>query len=284
MTYKECGKCGEYLPIEEFYQTKKTKTKSVYIFPRCIQCCREEEQQKERDRIEEQGGSNRVLLKPNKYVDDIQRQQTFQFLTLLGWKFNEENGVWYDDIKKTKDGEFIGVLKKSSNRTICGQEVTFTLETLPDYRFKRNRNSLPQEIQRAILINYYIDMENQYEISRKYNTSHQNIANIIKRFNQRHCIYLRRHSRSENTNERKLLNEQYLLYGLKPRVSVQLDELPLVLPKNHPQFTEDIVRQIQYDYFYLRYKVTEIEEKYEHLSSNVARYIVSRTITKYNNI
>jgi hypothetical protein len=280
MTYKECIQCGEYLPIEKYYRTQKRKDDSTYHFPKCISCMRDNDRKKELERIEEQGGSNRVLLKPNRYVDELQRQQTFEFLTAIGWKYNEENGIWYDDIKKTKDGEFIGVLKKTNNRTIDGKIVKFTEETLPIYQFKINKNSLSAHIQRAILIDYYINFMNYYEIARKYNTSHPNVMNLVRRFYTKYTEEQKRQLTPEDKSITEMLMQKYNLGTIKPRVKVSLDELPIILPKNHPQITIDILRQIQFDYFYLRMKSSEIRKKYEEYNPNVVTYIIERTLTK----
>ena len=241
---------------------------------------RDNERKKQLEIIIDQGGSNRVLLKPNRYVDELQRQQTFEFLTGLGWKYNEENGIWYDDIKKTKDGEFIGVLKKINSRTIDGNIVKFTEETLPIYQFQINKNSLSADIQRAILIDYYINFMNYYEISRKYNTSHPNVMNLIRRFNTKYSEEQKRQLTPEDKNITEMLMQKYNLGDIKPRVKVPLDELAIILPKNHPQITIDILRQIQFDYFYLRMKSPEIKKKYEKYNSNVVKYIIERTLAK----
>jgi hypothetical protein len=92
--------------LEEFgVYTRNTKQ----FKPRCKDCERINESKKYRQKIEDRGGSERVPPKPNKYNCRIQKEQTFEFLTLLGWKFNQDKGIWFKDGIKTEDGLFINI-------------------------------------------------------------------------------------------------------------------------------------------------------------------------------
>jgi len=52
-------------------------------------------------------GRNQIKKNPNEYCDDTQRQEVFDILTAIGWKFNKKNGIWYDNKIKNKDGEWL---------------------------------------------------------------------------------------------------------------------------------------------------------------------------------
>jgi hypothetical protein len=105
-THKVCKFCEELKPLEEFgVYTRNTKQ----FKPRCKDCERILESKKYRQKIEDRGGSERVPPKPNRYNCRIQKEQTFEFLTLLGWKFNEDKGIWFKDGIKTEDGLFINI-------------------------------------------------------------------------------------------------------------------------------------------------------------------------------
>lgn len=54
-------------------------------------------------------GRFQVKDKPNHYCDDQQREEVFNILTLLGWKFNEENGIWFDGKIKDENGNWYNV-------------------------------------------------------------------------------------------------------------------------------------------------------------------------------
>ena len=72
----------------------------------CITCVRVYENKTRRKRDEERrinnGGSERVPQTPGVFSDEIQEGQVSEFLTLLGWKLND-NGVWSKEGFKTKD-------------------------------------------------------------------------------------------------------------------------------------------------------------------------------------
>ena len=92
-----CIVCEIEHPIEYFYFYKPGKPSRSKLCKKC---------ENKRDRMydpkapENCGGSESVIKQPNRYRDQWQKEQTFQFLQLMGWKFNEEKGIWYDDIKK----------------------------------------------------------------------------------------------------------------------------------------------------------------------------------------
>jgi len=106
--YKICTTCNELKHFDEFgkYTRYPDKARS-----RCRTCDRIREKQRYQDKIDFKGGNDRCPPKPNRYADEWQKSQTFDFLRLLGWKFNEEKGIWWKEQIKTEDGVFINIKK-----------------------------------------------------------------------------------------------------------------------------------------------------------------------------
>jgi transposase len=113
--YKRCCKCKEYkLKETEFY---KSKTKP---FGACRTCVRVKDKELHRQQMENKGGSDKILLKPNMYFDDIQKSQTFEFLALLGYLYDKATGIWYKPgIKEIVDNKPVFLkIKKNSRKYI----------------------------------------------------------------------------------------------------------------------------------------------------------------------
>jgi hypothetical protein len=116
LTHKVCSYCKVNKPREEYgFYTKKTKRNTI-IRSRCKECEKVIEGAKYRKRVENKGGSDKCPPKPNRYTDRYQKEQTFEFLILLGWKFNEEKGIWWKEGLKTEDGVFINIPKDVRTR------------------------------------------------------------------------------------------------------------------------------------------------------------------------
>jgi len=107
-THRVCMTCNEVKHFDEFGKYTKYPDKPR---SRCRACDKIIENQRYREKIDMKGGNDRCPPKPNRYADDWQREQTFEFLQLLGWKFNQNKGIWYKDGIKTEDGVFINIKK-----------------------------------------------------------------------------------------------------------------------------------------------------------------------------
>lgn len=108
--YKKCTRCESWKHIDGF----STYTK-VTNYARCKECRTEIEKEEAREKIIKNGGSLRVKVFPNEYTDEYQRKNTFELMRELGYLYNEENGIWYKEPWKTKDGEF-PLLPKTDKR------------------------------------------------------------------------------------------------------------------------------------------------------------------------
>lgn len=113
--YKKCRTCQEYVHVDNYYH-HKSRAKTSYLD--CKTCIHKVENQKykiirENRRIEN-GGSSKHFQKPNKWVDDLQRESTFNILKAIGWNFNEDKGIWWKEGIKNQDGIFINVKSKGA--------------------------------------------------------------------------------------------------------------------------------------------------------------------------
>lgn len=104
--YKKCFECDKYKPLTDFYKNNK----SLYYHTRCKRCHIDFTNKKQSEyyqkKFETCGGSERVIPKPNKYVDRWQEEQTKWVLELMGW--NKEGDVWVKEgIKKVVAGKIV---------------------------------------------------------------------------------------------------------------------------------------------------------------------------------
>lgn len=92
-----CQDCEEWLPKTDFY---------IRLKIRCKKCQLDLDRKDRQEYLSENGGSAKILNNPNTYVDIYQKEQTFEFMKVIGYTFNEENGIWYKLPWKDKDGSF----------------------------------------------------------------------------------------------------------------------------------------------------------------------------------
>ena len=104
-----CKTCDTIKPITDYY---------IHTLSKCKECCRRIESELNKQIRKEKGGSEKVLSKPNTYLDEYQRQQTTMVLEALGYTYNEENGIWYKLPWKTETGEFPFIEKTGSRHKL----------------------------------------------------------------------------------------------------------------------------------------------------------------------
>jgi ribosomal protein S25 len=96
---KICYECKIEKPINEFYHNKSLKDGYSNL---CKECQRKREEKydefKEKTEI--------VYSKPGKYKNENQRKSTFEVMEILGWKYNQKNGIWYKWPVKNSKGEW----------------------------------------------------------------------------------------------------------------------------------------------------------------------------------
>lgn len=111
--YKLCRTCQKYLELDKYYNHNSRHSKTYLD---CKTCINKKEVQMARERriihLKENGGSERHFEKPNQWVDEYQKEATYNILKSIGWKLNEDNGIWWKDGIKTNNGVFINITPK----------------------------------------------------------------------------------------------------------------------------------------------------------------------------
>jgi hypothetical protein len=102
---KYCPCCKKDVPLTGYYDSGK-EVNGRY----CISCIRKNQNDRNYNRVMSEGGSERVLQKPNKYADEYQKAQTFMVLERLGWTFNEDTGIWSREGVKDKFGTWLNII------------------------------------------------------------------------------------------------------------------------------------------------------------------------------
>lgn len=145
--FKKCTGCKDWKPISEYY-----KKNGKPLSGKCIDCCREIDRQKALEKKENQGGSFVIPVQPNKYVDEFQKANTFEFMEILGYLFDEATGIWYKPgWKEIVDGKpyFPKLLpvKRRPKTTITNKLVRKILEL-------RNKNISKTEISNLLELSW----------------------------------------------------------------------------------------------------------------------------------
>jgi hypothetical protein len=117
--YKQCRTCQEWKLKTNFHSYSKSGKKS---FLDCKICLNKKEV--ERSRIDRQkylienGGSDIHRVNPGEWVDEYQKEATYNILKSIGWKLNEENGIWFKDGIKTNEGVFINIKPRKHKKRL----------------------------------------------------------------------------------------------------------------------------------------------------------------------
>jgi hypothetical protein len=156
--YKLCKTCNEYKLKSEFYTTNRGVGKKLYYHGNCIICTRKNESLKYRKEIEEQGGNSMVYNAPNRYKDEIQRKNTFNVLETLGYKFDEETGIWTKKgWKEILNGKphflYLRKNRKYSNTKPTPEEIEYII-SLRKQGFKYNQIQMKTNYSKATIGKY----------------------------------------------------------------------------------------------------------------------------------
>lgn len=285
MTYKECRTCGDYLEVnpENYYYKMGNDGKYRFNSPDCKACYTEKDREQRRlEKLDEDYmGLNAVKPKPGSWGCPIQKEQTFQFLTLMGWKYNAEKNLWYDDIKKDKDGNFIGIWAKENLRrkvkTKLGDfvQVLLTKETFKPYVFKDKVNGLPRDTRKDEMIqniikDYFLDQIPLDQIRKKYNVTTTYIHQWAASYNRQ---------QGESRAFRKVTNPRMRKPHKNNRQPLPICDIPelTVTKEEYLKYPKEYIRQIQIDYFTNTMKQVDVITKYGD-DGFFAQYVIIRTI------
>jgi hypothetical protein len=91
--FRLCRTCQEYVHYDGYY---KHKSKSRLAYLDCRKCCNRielDKRKKERqEHLENNGGSERVGKKVGMWQDKYQKEQTYEVMEALGYKYDEVSG------------------------------------------------------------------------------------------------------------------------------------------------------------------------------------------------
>ena len=128
--YKKCRTCQEYVHKDKFYH-HKSRARTTYLD--CRDCINKKEVLRSKVRrqkeLEETGGSDRHLQKHGQWIDEYQKEATYNILKAIGWKLNEDNGIWWKKGIKTCDGIFINIKNRKQNKTILFENYPIIINT-----------------------------------------------------------------------------------------------------------------------------------------------------------
>ena len=111
--YQQCRTCQQFKLKTEYYCYNNTGKKSYLDCRICINKKEVIRSRKDREKeLVENGGSLNHRQNPGEWVDDYQKEATYNILKAIGWKLNEDNGIWWKDGIKTNDGVFINIKTK----------------------------------------------------------------------------------------------------------------------------------------------------------------------------
>ena len=161
MDTKHCNGCNEDKQLSEFYFNKTRKK----YYARCKVCDNESKKQQRLKGSFIKGMVNRVTNKPNTYKDPVQKHETFEILQSIGWKFNETNGIWYDNKIKDKNGKWLVQLSNRKRNyfrqraySVKREDTNRKRRFLPIDKIPKltlRDNSVPENIVKEIMIQYF---------------------------------------------------------------------------------------------------------------------------------
>ena len=108
---QHCPQCKKDVPLTGYYDSGRG-IKGRY----CASCIRKNQNDKNYKKIMSNGGSERIPVKPNTYVDEFQKAQTFYVLEALGWKYND-NGIWSKEGVKSADNVWVNIIPQKKRKS-----------------------------------------------------------------------------------------------------------------------------------------------------------------------
>ena len=117
--YKQCRTCQEWKLKTEYHSYSKSGKKSFLDCKICLNAKEVVRSRKEREEfLKENGGSDLHKVNPGEWIDEYQKEATYNILKAIGWKLNKDNGIWWKDGIKTSDGVFINIKKRKRKKKL----------------------------------------------------------------------------------------------------------------------------------------------------------------------
>jgi len=156
---KKCEECEKILPVADYYKSSLGK-----LFKYCKICHVAKANKANKTTQLENGGSTRVPVKCNVFADHVQKEQTHQFLKLLGWSYNGK--IWFKNGIKDETGKWLLFEEQPKKKRY------------PNYSGGRKTLSVHQH--KEEVVKKFEDGINCFELADIYKCSHTTIRKLIR--------------------------------------------------------------------------------------------------------
>jgi len=154
-TTRYCKYCDETKPITEWYIHKNGAP-----YYKCRSCTRHDERKRRNKNIEDSCGSMFVPLNAGVFADEQQKECVHSILNSLGFRYNEDNKIWWKDGYRKEDGTFV---------------------KLRPYKPKLNRKKITMEVIKEIYRLYYEEGMKKVNIARELGVSDTYVCELLKK-------------------------------------------------------------------------------------------------------
>lgn len=184
----KCTQCGKEKELSDFYFfVKKNEYSNI-----CLKCQRINYLKK---RENENGFVNKVMQEPRAFFDEKQKQQTFEFMQMLGWTYNQEKDIWYKSGIVDENGVWLGLIgynKDERTKRKEEEKLERWKKSKRDYAKKRREKDRKKNINivppRKILTQKFCKMcgefrpiEEFYLYNGYYSTLCNNHTSVVKK-------------------------------------------------------------------------------------------------------
>jgi len=264
MDFKTCPDCELLLDIENFYTYTRTNGSGRWYSRRCKPCDIVHNQERRKKERDENGGSSLVPFQPNQYTDDAQKKQTFDTLKALGWKFNKEKGIWYDDKIKDKNGNWLIKFRVFINRNKKNAQLRELIKpedllVLPDaMKLKPDTNEF------EAIYEYFINKLKPKDIELKYG---------VTKFRMDYLV----------TKALNVIRPKYEPKAVARKRFIPLEKLPHFSFTKESSIPQDIINNVVKMYYYDCIAAPEIVKYYPQYNAGTIKTIITKTLKNLKN-
>lgn len=178
--------------LKKCVECKITRTTTDYYNTRivCKECVRKKERIYRHTRggikkLENNFGIERYIkAEPGEYNNEYEQIVTKEFLTAIGWSYNEKNNIYYKEGIKDKDGKWDNVKEGTPTISIRGDyreaAKNLTIDTIPRIKLKfRTHKSVSEDLINLVIREHIINNMKVSEISKKYNVPYMSVHGWI---------------------------------------------------------------------------------------------------------